>query len=155
MLNLRSITSLLRFNLIAAAWCGSALCTGVQAQSICPAPSLKGPGIGLSGQLVINGHLGKFTSIGPPIKFEDLDIKAQLSIGGYGATVTGNYAVPFTGKVNSIRIGGKSVRLKDGNLKTGCVDIDEVGPVLVLFTNSMMSQSAILVVTEDQLAKFK
>ncbi|MGA2459073.1 MAG: hypothetical protein ABSF85_16005 [Terriglobales bacterium] len=129
--------------------------TKARAHSLCPAPKTDGPGIGAQGMKVVYGHLAKLESFGPPIKFDDLDIKVELGNVSYGAGVSGNYAIPFTGRIGSLKINGKNFTLKSGNLDTGCIDVEGIGPVLVLFENSVTHESAAVVITSEQLKKLK
>ncbi len=82
--------------------------TKARAHSLCPAPKTDGPGIGAQGMKVVYGHLAKLESFGPPIKFDDLDIKVELGNVSYGAGVSGNYAIPFTGRIPLLLKGAKA-----------------------------------------------
>jgi hypothetical protein len=136
-------------------WAVGGFGNAAHAESLCPAPETKGAGMFISGIKVVRGHLAKLESFGPPIKFNDLSTKVELGNVSYAGGVSGPYSIPAEGKVGSLKINGKSLALKSGKLDAGCVDVDGIGPVLLLFGNSLMSPSATIVVTQEQFDQLK
>jgi hypothetical protein len=104
---------------------------------------------------IIRGHIARLDGTGTQIRFTDLETAVELQAVHYKGIASGPYVIPTEGEIKGIKVNGKDLSLKNGDLGSGCVELNTIGKVLVLFENSVLSESVTVVLTPEQLRKLK
>lgn len=101
----------------------------------------------------VTGHVAKLESVQKPYVFSDLKRKVEIRGLLFLGYTEGNYVIPTGGQLKSISIDGKNLQLKTSKIESGCVNVQGLGPILLLLRLNISADFVTLVLTPEQLKR--
>ena len=131
---------------------------GVNPSCLLPEPAAGAPRIGIgtpnTPMPVIYGRLARLNPTANPLRFSTIDTEIELREVHYDGGVFGKQVVPTHGSVKTMKVEGKSIAIRDGDIRGGCIDVKGLGKAIVVFSNSL-SPTVTMVLTDAQLSKIR
>ncbi len=103
---------------------------------------------------VVPGWVARLDRATNPIAFKATGAAAELRGVAFEGGVFGRQVVPLHGSVAALAIAGKKYEIRNGNFVSGCIDVQGLGKMIVLFSNSL-TPTATIVLTDPQLAHLR
>ena len=103
---------------------------------------------------VVYGQLAILESATNPIRGKAIPSDVEMRDIHYDGEVFGQTAVPMHGAFRMLKVDGKSVPVRSGDIDAGCIDLRGLGKTNVLFSSSF-SPTVTLAMTPEQAKRFQ